>query len=468
MQNFKYDVVVLGAGPGGYVAAIRAAQLGLKTAIIEKEKLGGICLNWGCIPTKALLRTAEILNNIKKSNDFGIKIKGYEIDFSRIINRSREISSKLSNGIKYLLNNNKVEVIKGHGRFESKNSIKVIQNSESIYINAKNFIIATGARPKFIKGLSPQDSPIIMGYKEALMPEKLPKKTLIIGGGAIGVEFASFYNALGSKVTLIEVADRILVNEDKEVSEFSRQSLEKQGIKIFTSARIINFSIYDNNIKFDIESSNFIHTDSYDNVISAIGIISNIEDIGLENINIKVTNGDRIAVEDDLRTSVDNIYAIGDVTSAPWLAHKASHEGVIASENIKGYKTHKIDLNNIPGCIYSHPQIASVGLTENKAEIQYGKHNIAVGKFPLSASGKALALGESEGFVKTIFCKKTGELLGAHMIGPEVTEMIHSLVLIKVLEGTELDLMKVMFPHPTISEAIHESVLNAFQRAIHI
>ena len=468
MQDFEYDVLVLGSGPGGYVAAIKASQLGLKTAIIEKENLGGVCLNWGCIPTKALLRTAEILHYIKNSEEFGIKCEGYKVDFKKVIARSREVSNKLSNGIKHLLNKNKISIIEGYGKFLDKNCIEVIKDSKSFKVTGKNIIIATGAKAKFLKGLSPEDSEMIMGYRQALMPNKLPEKLLVIGSGAIGVEFASFYNAMGSDVTILEVADRILINEDKEISEFAQKSFENQGIKILTSAEIKKFSINKKDINFEIKSESKDVSASYDAVISAVGVSANIEDIGLEKINVNISDRKYIITNEYLQTNEKNIYAIGDVVAPPWLAHKASHEGVLSAEVIVGQKPKPINSLNIPGCTYCHPQIASVGLTQAKAESEYGKDNINVGNFPLMANGKALALGDANGFIKTIFHKKTGELLGAHMIGPEVTEIIYGLVLTKQLEGTELDLMNTIFPHPTISEAIHESVLNAFGKSIHI
>ena len=468
MQNFEYDVVILGSGPGGYVAAIKASQLGLKTAIIEKEKLGGVCLNWGCIPTKALLRTAEILSYIKNAEEFGIKCEGFKVDFDKVIKRSRDVANKLSSGINHLLNKNKISIIEGYGRFLNKNCIEITKANKSTKVTAKNIIIATGAKAKFLKGLSPEDSEMIMGYRQALMPSKLPKKLLVIGSGAIGVEFASFYNAMGSDVTILEIADRILINEDSEISEFAQKSFEKEGIQILTSAKINKFSIKKERIAFEITSKNKNFSDSFDAVISAVGVSANIEDIGLEKINVKISDKKYILTDQSLLTNESNIYAIGDVVAPPWLAHKASHEGVLAAEYIAGKNPKPINHLNIPGCTYCHPQIASVGLTQEKAESEYGKDTVNVGNFPLIANGKALALGDTNGFIKTIFHKKTGELLGAHMIGPEVTEMIYGLVLTKQLEGTELDLMSTIFPHPTISEAIHESVLNAFGRSIHI
>ncbi len=469
MQKFDYDVLVLGAGPGGYVAGIRASQLGLKTAVIEKENLGGVCLNWGCIPTKALLRSAEILHYIKNAEEFGITCRGYKIDFEKIISRSRKVANKLSSGVSHLLKKSNVQVINGHGRFVNKNCIEVIKGKESSQITAKNIIIATGAKPKFLDGLSPKDSKVIMGYREALIPQKLPKNLLIIGSGAVGVEFASFYNALGSKITILEISDRILRSEDKEVAEFVQKSFEKQGIRVLTSAEIKLFSIQKNNtISFEINSKTEGTKESFDSIISAVGVSVNIEDIGLENTNVKISDRKHIETNEFLETEEKGVYAIGDVVAPPWLAHKASKEAVICTEVIAGKKPKPINTLNIPSCTYCYPQIASIGLTQEKAESKYGKEEIRVGSFPLLANGKALALGESDGFIKTIFHKKTGELLGTHMVGAEVTEMIFGLALTKQLEGNELDLINTVFPHPTISEAIHESVLIAVGRGLHI
>ena len=469
MQKFDYDVLVLGAGPGGYVAGIRASQLGLKTAVIEKENLGGVCLNWGCIPTKALLRSAEILHYIKNAEEFGITCRGYKIDFEKIISRSRKVANKLLSGVSHLLKKSNVQVINGHGKFVNKNCIEVIKGKESSQIIAKNIIIATGAKPKFLDGLSPKDSKVIMGYREALIPQKLPKNLLIIGSGAVGVEFASFYNALGSKITILEISDRILRSEDKEVAEFVQKSFEKQGIRVLTSAEIKLFSIQKNNtISFEINSKTEGIKESFDSIISAVGVSANIEDIGLENTNVKISDRKYIETNEFLETEEKGVYAIGDVVAPPWLAHKASKEAVICTEVIAGKKPKPINTLNIPGCTYCYPQIASIGLTQEKAEFKYGKEKIRVGSFPLFANGKALALGESDGFIKTIFHKKTGELLGTHMVGAEVTEMIFGLALTKQLEGNELDLINTVFPHPTISEAIYESALTAVGRGLHI
>jgi dihydrolipoamide dehydrogenase len=469
MQNFEYDVLVLGSGPGGYVAAIKASQLGLKTAVIEKESLGGVCLNWGCIPTKALLRSAEILRYIKDAEDFGIKCNGHKVEFSKVIERSRKIANQLSGGIDHLLKKYNISVIYGHGKLANKNCINVTKkDGKIIKVTAKNIIIATGSKPKFLNGLSPEDSDLIMGYKQALLTEKMPKKMLIIGSGAIGVEFASFYHTLGCQVTILEVLDRIIANEDKEVSEFVQKSFERQGVRIFTSAKINKFFIYKDKIDFEIKSKDKVMKESFDSVISAVGISPNVENIGIENTNIKISDKKYILTNKLLETDEAGIFAIGDVVAPPWLAHKASREGVICAEVIAGKKTEPINKLSIPGCIYCHPQVASVGLTQCKAEEEYGKDDVSVGNFPLLANGKALAFGDTEGFVKTIFRKKTGELLGTHMVGPEVTELIFGLSLAKQLESTEIDLMKTIFPHPTISEAVHESVLNAFSKGIHI
>ena len=468
MNNCEYDVIVLGSGPGGYIAAIRASQLGLKTAIIEKENLGGICLNWGCIPTKSLLHTTEILHSMKHSHELGIQYTGVSIDINKIVSRSREVSSKLSDGIKYLLSKNKISILKGHGRFVNKNCIEVSQCNNSIKVTGKNIIIATGARAKFLKGLSPQDSDIIMGYRQALTPNTIPKKLLIIGSGAIGIEFASFYHALGTDVTIVEIANRILMNEDEEISKFAEESFRQQGIKILTCATIQNFVTKEKQIHFSIKTKSTEINASFDAVISAIGVTANIEDIGLEKTKVTISDKGHIMTDQYMQTNEEQIFAIGDVVAPPWVAHKASHEGVLVAEFIAGNHPQIINHLNIPACTYSYPQIASVGLTQTKAENEYGKHGIKVGNFPLNANSKAVILNHTKGFIKTIFHHKTGELLGAHMIGAEVTELIYGLVLSKQLEATEIDLMNIIFPHPTISEAIHESVLNAYDKSIHI
>ncbi|MFQ3307196.1 MAG: dihydrolipoamide dehydrogenase [Candidatus Midichloriaceae bacterium] len=468
MSQYDYDLVILGSGPGGYVAAIKAAQNGLKVAVIEKEKLGGVCLNWGCIPTKALLRSSEIIEYFKRADEFGIDCKDFKINFEKIIKRSRNVAEQLSKGIDHLLNKNDVKIIYGFGEFVDSNSIKVTNTKDSQKITSKNFIIATGAKPKFLKDLSPKDNQCIMGYREALIPKNLPKNLLIIGSGAIGIEFASFYNNLGSNVTIIEISDRILVNEDKETSEFLKKSLEKQGIEILTNAKIDNFTSSKNGMDFTISTSKKKLNKSYDNIISAIGISANIENIGLENTNIQLSEKMYIKTNDQMETDQKGIFAIGDVVAPPCLAHKASKEADICINAILGKETKKLNIDNIPSCVYCHPQVASIGLTEEKAKQNFSEENIRIGKFPLIGNGKAIALGDTDGFVKVIFHKITGELLGAHMVGPEVTEMIFGLTLVKNLEGTELDILESIFPHPTISESIHEAVLSAVNKSLHI
>ncbi len=467
-MNKEYDVLVLGAGPGGYVAAIKAAQAGLKTVIVEKEHLGGVCLNWGCIPTKALLRTAEISNIIKHAEEFGIKCKDVEIDFQKVIQRSRDTAKKLSKGINSLLVKNQVEIVYGHGKFVNNNTLEITNKSGASQIKAKNIIIATGAKPKFIPKLSPKDSPIIMGYKEALLPTKLPKELLIIGSGAIGVEFASFYSSMGSKVTILEISNRILANEDVEVSKFVSDSFIKRGISILTSSEINSFNIHDTEVAFDIKHNGKIITKKFAGVISAIGVQANIDQIGLEKAGVETEKQGYVKTNGFMQTSTPGIYAIGDITAPPWLAHKASKEADICIEKILGNSNiAEIDRNKIPACTFCNPQIASIGLTEEEAVLQYSKNDLKIGKFPLMGNGKAIAVGEPDGFIKTIFHKNTGQLLGAHMVGVEVTEMIFGISLAMELETTEKELLSAIFPHPTISESIQESVLSAIGKGLH-
>lgn len=462
----SFDVVVIGAGPGGYVAAIRAAQLGLKTAIIERKHLGGICLNWGCIPTKALLKSSEVYHIIKHAEEFGITVKNVSFDFEKIIARSRATAEKLSSGIKHLLKKNKVEVIEGHGKITKAKTILIEKDGKKVNeINAKHIIIATGAKARVLPGVEP-DGEHIWSYVEAMTPKKLPKSLIIIGSGAIGIEFASFYNMFGVEVTVLERSPHILPHEDYEISQLAHKAFEKHGIKLITNAHIkeVKKLKADVEISFELDGKNQILKS--EKVISAVGIIANVENIGLENTKVQLDRG-FIKTDSFLQTDEPNIYAIGDVTSPPWLAHKASHEGVICVEKIAGLKdVHPLKVENIPGCTYCYPQIASIGLTEEKAK-EKGLE-MKVGRFPYYANGKALAIGETEGLIKTIFCAKTGELLGAHMIGAEVTEIIQGFGLVKSMEGTELDIMHTVFAHPTLSEMMHESTLNAFSKAIHI
>ena len=459
MNNNTFDLVVIGGGPGGYVAAIRASQLGLKVALIEKEHLGGICLNWGCIPTKALLKSAEIANYVKHAGDYGVSVSDFKIDIKKMVQRSRGVSNTLQNGVRLLLKKNKVQVIDGQAKLLAAGKISVGDK----VLNAKNIIIATGARARIIKGLE-ADGKLILTYKEAMLQEQVPEKLAIVGAGAIGVEFASFYNALGSKVLLVEMQDRILATEDKEISQLAYKAFSNKGIEIHTNASL---QITNKQTKIDIKIVSGDRQIPYqvDKIIVAAGVVGNVEDLGLENTKVKVANN-QIKVDQYLMTDEPGIYAIGDVISPPWLAHKASHEGIMCVEKIAGHKVHPIIRENIPGCVYSNPQIASVGLTEEKA-ISLGR-KIKVGRFPFMANGKALSLGEKDGLIKIIFDLETGEILGAHMFGHEVTELISTLVVAKNAELTEAELLNSIFAHPTLGEMIHESVLNAYGRAIHI
>lgn len=467
----KFDLAVIGAGPGGYVAAIRASQLGLKVAIIEGNHLGGICLNWGCIPTKALLKSAEAKQTIDNSEEFGFSIDKVKINFDKIISRSRSVAGKLSSGIAALLKKNKVELFDGFASFIDSQKISVSKNSQEIAtIEANHFIIATGARARVIAGIEP-DNNLIWTYREAMTAKELPKSLIVVGSGAIGIEFASFYRALGVEVTIIEMAKQILPIEDAEIAKLATKSFEKQGIKIFTEAQLQKVDKLKNQVTAHFKIANKDHQITADRIIMAVGVVANIENIGLEKTKVKVENG-RINVNQYLETTDGKIFAIGDVAGAPWLAHKASHEGIIAAEKIASYqqkydakKIHPINVNNIPGCTYSMPQIASLGLTEEKAKLS--GREIKIGKFPYLANGKAIASSKTDGLIKVIFDKKTGELLGAHLIGEAVTEMIQTFVVAKQAELTEEDLIHTIFAHPTLSEMIHEAVLDADSRAIH-
>ncbi|MEM7616775.1 MAG: dihydrolipoyl dehydrogenase [Pseudomonadota bacterium] len=466
MSSSKYDIAVIGGGPGGYVAAIRAAQLGLKAVVIEKEHLGGICLNWGCIPTKALLRSAEIYSYIQHADQYGITVKDAKFDLHKIVDRSRKISKQLSSGISHLMKKNKIDVVMGTAKLSSTKAISVQTNDKSTSeIKADNIIIATGARARQLPNLE-TDGKLIWSYREAMVPDKMPKKLLIIGSGAIGIEFASFYNSLGMDVTVAEVQERILPVEDAEISELAKKSFEKQGIKIKTKAIVKSFKKKADNVDVTISLNGKDKVENFDRVIMAVGVVGNTENIGLEKTKIKIEKG-HIATNEWMCTDEPNIFAIGDVTAPPWLAHKASHEAILAVEKIKGLPNLKpIKKENIPGCTYCHPQIASIGLTEAKAKELGNK--IKVGRFPFIGNGKAIALGETEGLIKTIFAEETGELLGAHLIGAEVTELINNFALGKTMEATELDFMHTIFPHPTLSEMLHESVLDAYKKAVHI
>lgn len=466
MKETSFDVVVIGGGPGGYVAAIRAAQLGFKTAVIEQEHMGGICLNWGCIPTKALLRSAEVMKLVQHAEEFGITIEGkVAVNWPKVIKRSREVAAKLSAGIKGLMKKHKVTVIEGKGVLAGNRSVTVTHNSQTQTVTGKHIIVATGARARQLPGLE-ADGKLVWTYKEAMVAETLPSSLAIVGSGAIGIEFASFYRAMGAKVTVIEVLDRILPAEDEEISQLARKQFEKQGIEFVTNATVKSLDKKSDQVTLTYEQQGKKQTLTVARVIMAVGIVGNTEGIGLEKTKVKLEKG-HIATNGFMVTEEPGIYAIGDVTGAPWLAHKASHEAVICVEHIAGVAgVHPIKRENIPGCTYSHPQIASVGLTEKKAK--EAGYTVKVGRFPFIGNGKAIALGEPEGMVKTIFDAKTGELLGAHMVGAEVTEMIQGYVITKTMEGTELDLMHTIFPHPTISETMHEAVLDAFGKVIHM
>lgn len=465
-----FDLIIIGSGPGGYVAAIRASQLGLKTAIVEKEHLGGVCLNWGCIPTKALLRSAEIYHNMQHAGDFGLKADKVSFDLGDIVKRSRQIAGQLSGGVKHLLKKNKVTVIDGAGRLEKgKPAPKVIVKDKSgkeTSYQAKHVILATGARARTIPsaGLEP-DGKFIWTAKEAMVPETMPGKLLVIGSGAIGIEFASFFSTFGAKVTVVEMMDRILPVEDEEISAKAQKSFEKDGMEILTGASVEKVVPGKSTIKATIKAkSGKSEVREFDRVILAIGIVGNAENLGLEDLKVKVEKT-HVVVDGFGQTNVDGLYAIGDLTAPPWLAHKASHEGIVCIENIAGKNPHPFDNSNIPGCTYCRPQIASVGLTEARAK-EEGRE-IKVGRFPFIGNGKAIALGEADGLIKTIYDAKTGELLGAHMIGAEVTELIQGYVIARQGELTEAELMETIFPHPTLSEMMHESTLDAYGRAIH-
>ncbi len=464
MSN-SYDLIVLGSGPGGYVAAIRAAQLGLKTAIVERENLGGICLNWGCIPTKALLRSAEIYHYMQHAGDYGLAADKISADLEAVVKRSRGVAKQLNQGVTHLMKKNKITVHMGDGKLIGKGKLSVTKDGKTEELTAKDIIIATGARARDLP-FAPADGKRIWTYRTAMTPPEMPKKLLVIGSGAIGIEFASFYNDMGCNVTVVEMMDRIVPVEDAEVSAFLEKSLTKQGMTIHTSAGLEKLENTGKGVKAAIKGKDGKVTSSeFTHAIVAIGIVPNTEDIGLEALGIKTDRG-HIVTNGKCQTSAANVYAIGDVTQPPWLAHKASHEGVIAVEAIAGGHPHEMDPLNIPGCTYCHPQIASVGLTEAKAK--EAGYELKVGNFPFIGNGKAIALGEAEGFIKTVFDAKTGELLGAHMIGAEVTELIQGYTVGKTLETTEEELGNTVFPHPTLSEMMHESVLSAYGKALHI
>lgn len=479
MTDINYDVLIIGAGPGGYVTAIRAAQLGLRTAVVEREHLGGICLNWGCIPTKALLRTAEIFHYVRHAKDYGLVVEKAAYDASAVVKRSRAVSGRLNGGVGMLLKKNKVDVIWGEAAIAAVGQVKVAKPAKAAMqpqhpvpkgvlgegtYKAKHIIVATGARPRVLPGLEP-DGKLVWTYFEAMVPAEIPKSLLVVGSGAIGIEFASFFNSMGSDVTVVEIVDQILPVEDAEIAKVAQKQFEKMGIKIKTGAKVSALKKDGNGVTATIEQGSARSEIKADRVISAVGVVGNIENLGLEALGVKTERGCIIA-DGFGRTNVPGIYAIGDVAGPPMLAHKAEHEGVVCVEKIKGLNAHPLVKEQIPGCTYCHPQVASVGLTEAKAKA--AGHELKVGRFPFVGNGKAIALGEDQGLVKTIFDAKTGRLLGAHMVGAEVTELIQGFVIAMGLETTEEELINAIFPHPTLSETMHESVLDAYGRVIHM
>lgn len=464
MSSNSFDVVVVGAGPGGYVAAIRAAQLGLKTAIVEREHMGGICLNWGCIPTKAMLRSSEVFHLMHRAKEFGLGADKISFDLNAVVSRSRGIAKQLNQGVGYLMKKNKVQVFMGTATLTDPKTVSVKTDKETQKLTAKNVVLATGARARELPGLE-ADGDLVWTYKHALTPSRMPKKLLVVGSGAIGIEFASFYNTLGAETTVVEVLDRILPVEDAEIADFAKKQFLKQGMIVREKAMVKKLERKSGKVIAHIEQDKKVEKHEFDTVISAVGIVGNVENLGLENLGVKVDRT-HVVTDEYCRTSAKGVFAIGDLAGAPWLAHKASHEGTMVAELIAGQKPHAVDPNSIAGCTYCHPQIASVGMTE--AQAKDAGLDIKVGRFPFIGNGKAIALGEPEGMVKTIFDAKSGELLGAHMVGAEVTELIQGYIVGRKLETTEQDLMETVFPHPTLSEMMHESVLDAFDRAVHI
>jgi dihydrolipoamide dehydrogenase len=467
MSNASYDVVIIGGGPGGYPAAIRGRQLGLSVALVEREHLGGICLNWGCIPTKALLRSSEVLHLAKHASDFGLTIGEVGFDLEKVVKRSRKISKRLTAGVKHLLKKNGVDVYDGFGRLAGSGRVAVDrEGDESLELEARNIILATGARARTIPGLEP-DGELVWTYKEAMVPSIMPQRLLVVGSGAIGIEFASFYRDLGAHVTIVETLPRILPVEDVEISAHAHKQLVKQGFEIHVDATVSALEKGDNSVSATITAqAGKAKTETFDRVILAVGIVGNVEGLGLEGTGVEVDRA-HIVTNEWTETGEPGVFAIGDVAGAPWLAHKATHEGVLCAERIAGEgNLHPMKKERIPGCTYCRPQIASVGLTEEAAKEQ--RREVKIGRFPFVGNGKAIALGEPEGLIKTIFDAKTGELLGAHMIGAEVTELIQGFVIAMNLETTEAELMHSVFPHPTLSEMMHESTLAAFGRALHI
>jgi dihydrolipoamide dehydrogenase len=461
----NYDLIVLGSGPGGYVAAIRAAQLGLKTAIVERENLGGICLNWGCIPTKALLRSAEIYHYMQHAGDYGLTATNFSADIDAVVKRSRGVAKQLNQGVTHLMKKNKITVHMGDGKLLAPGKLSVTKDGKTEELTAKNIILATGARARDLP-FAPADGKRIWTYRHAMVPPEMPKKLLVIGSGAIGIEFASFYNDMGAEVTVVEMLDRIVPVEDADVSTFLEKALKKQGMTIMTGAGVEELKATATGVSAKIKGKDGkVVASDFTHCIVAIGIVPNTENIGLEALGVEMDRG-FLKTDPMCRTNVPGLWAIGDITAPPWLAHKASHEGVIAAEAISGGHPHAMDPRNIPGCTYCHPQVASVGMTEAKAK--EAGYEVKVGNFPFIGNGKAIALGEAEGFIKTVFDAKTGELLGAHMVGAEVTELIQGYTIGKTAELVEADFMHTVFPHPTLSEMMHESVLGAYGKMLHM
>ncbi|MDJ0972269.1 MAG: dihydrolipoyl dehydrogenase [Kiloniellales bacterium] len=469
MAETEFHLIVVGGGPGGYVAAIRAAQLGMKAAVVEREHLGGICLNWGCIPTKALLRTSEVYHYMQHAGDYGLSAKEVGFDLDKVVKRSRKVAGQLNGGVKHLLKKNKIPVFDGHGRLDGKagnlRKLHVSKDGKGVAdLTAKNVILATGARARQLPGLE-ADGKTVWTYKEAMVPDSFPKSLLVVGSGAIGIEFASFYRTMGAEVTVVEVLPRVLPVEDEEISGFAHKAFEKQGIKILTDATVKSLTRNARGVIATIQANGKSEEIGFERAIMAVGIVGNVEDLGLEGTAVQVDRS-HVTTDQWMATGEPGVYAIGDLTGPPWLAHKASHEGVICVEKLAGKNdVHPLNTKRIPGCTYCHPQVASVGLSE--AAAKEAGHDVKVGRFPFMGNGKAIALGEPDGMVKTVFDSKTGELLGAHMVGAEVTELIQGYAVAMTLETTETDLMHTVFPHPTLSEMMHESVLDAYGRAIH-
>lgn len=459
----NFDTVIIGGGPGGYVAAIRASQLGMKTAVVEAEHLGGICLNWGCIPTKALLRSSEIHHILHNLDQFGLSASNISFDIGKIVTRSRKVAKQLNAGVTHLLKKNKVTVYDGRGRLAGPGTVAVETKDGAVELKAKNIILATGARARTLPGMEP-DGKTIWTYREAMVPDVMPKSLLVVGSGAIGMEFASFYRDLGAEVTVVEVLDRVLPVEDEDISALALKSFQDQGMTIHTGVTVKGLKSGANDVTATIETAEGEQKITVERAILAVGIVGNVEDIGLEGTKIEIDRS-HVLIDQWMATGEPDVYAIGDLTGPPWLAHKASHEGVICIEHLAGLETHPLDTSNIPGCTYCRPQVASVGLTEAAAKEQ--GYDVKIGKFPFVGNGKAIALGDTNGLTKTIFDAKTGALLGAHMIGPEVTEMIQGYVIARTTEATEAELMHTVFAHPTISETMHEAVLDAYGQVIH-